>query len=628
MDPRLLNLYAQELIHVRDMAADFAARYPKIAGRLGLDSPEVQDPHIERLLEGFAFLTARTQLKLQEEYPEFTAQLLARVVPGAVCPVPAMGVVKLSLNLADPALKQGLEIPQGSRLLGQPGKAQQTPCTFTTAHALRLWPIELSQLAHGPCAVQGRGRSAISLRLSLTQTLSWGDLKGLDHLDFHVGGPSALAFSWVDRFSTQAVGVAIRTEGSSTWCLAPELTLEFPGFANHEALLPQWPTTFSGLRLLQEFMVCPERFLFIRLRGLAACLGRMGRAPVELAIVFHDRRADLDTVVAEDTLLLHCTPVVNLFSHRCDRVPLDDTQTAFHLIPNRTRPLDFEVHSVQEVNLHAPDGVTPVLPLYGSPQQSRQEGAVARYSVDRRLTVMSDRAQRDGHRSGHVGTESYLCLSRTASELLGQHPLANLEQGKSTLMRQALQLEVQALCSNRDLPMLMPVGVGNTDLHDTLGLPITQIRFLRGPSRPRPAPAQGRSAWQLIEHLTVHYAGLFEQAGQDHTTALAQLLSLMADPANASEQALLAAVLAVRVKAGVAQQIIQGRPAVVRGLRVHIELDEQALAGLGMTVFGRVLGAFLSRHVSLHSWVAITLLGRQSGQVLTLPPTVGQRPLC
>ena len=150
MDPRLLQFYIQELAHVRDTGAEFAARFPKVASRLAMDATEVQDPYVERLLDGFAFLTARVQLRLNEEFPRFTEQLLNCISPNFLAPVPAMGVVQLNPNHSDVALKKGISLSAGTVLQSQVAKGINTPCKFRVGHSLTLWPLVIQAIEHGP----------------------------------------------------------------------------------------------------------------------------------------------------------------------------------------------------------------------------------------------------------------------------------------------------------------------------------------------------------------------------------------------------------------------------------------------------------------------------------------------
>jgi len=183
MDPRLLDYYNSELLHVRETAAELANARPKIAGRLALDGAECSDPYVERLLEGFAFLAARVQLKIDSEFPTFTQHLLEMVFPGFLAPVPSMAVVRFEPDLAEAGLAQGVEVPRGSVLRARPSSlpGATTACEFRTAHGVKLWPIELAEakyLAYPPelpreLQLNQKLQAAIRLRLRATAGLNF-----------------------------------------------------------------------------------------------------------------------------------------------------------------------------------------------------------------------------------------------------------------------------------------------------------------------------------------------------------------------------------------------------------------------------------------------------------------------
>src|ERR1700692_260234 len=159
MDTRLLDAYERELLHVKEMGAEFAAEYPKIAAGLGL--PGLRDPFVERLLEGFAFLAARVQLKLDARHPEFTQQLMELVYPGLLSPVPAAAVAQIMPDLEEGSLKEGVLIPRGSSLKTPLGKGERTSCEFRTSQDVTLWPLTVTDAKYlsGTGAVSGQGLS-------------------------------------------------------------------------------------------------------------------------------------------------------------------------------------------------------------------------------------------------------------------------------------------------------------------------------------------------------------------------------------------------------------------------------------------------------------------------------------
>src|SRR5262250_905292 len=125
MDPRLLRHYNSELRFMREMGAEFAREFPKVAGRLGLEGFECADPYVERLLEGFSFLAARVQLKLEAQFPRFTEHLLEMVYPNYIAPWPSMGVVQLSPDATGGTPAEGLPVPRGTVLRSRLGRGEQ-----------------------------------------------------------------------------------------------------------------------------------------------------------------------------------------------------------------------------------------------------------------------------------------------------------------------------------------------------------------------------------------------------------------------------------------------------------------------------------------------------------------------
>ena len=142
MPDDLQYYYEQELAYLRQMGAQFKEKYPKAASRLMLEPAQCEDPHVERLLEAFAFLAARVHLKIDDEFPEITEALLGIVYPHLTRPVPSMSVVEFRLDLEQGKLSTGLPIPRDSVLRSRPGTS--VDCTFRTCYDTTLWPISVS----------------------------------------------------------------------------------------------------------------------------------------------------------------------------------------------------------------------------------------------------------------------------------------------------------------------------------------------------------------------------------------------------------------------------------------------------------------------------------------------------
>src|SRR4051812_33178610 len=143
MDPRLLRHYNVELQHLREMGAEFAQQFPKIAARLGMNGLEVTDPYVERLLEGVGFLAARVHLKLDAEFPRFTQALLETVYPHYLAPTPSMLVAQCTPDPNEPNLARGVTVPRGSTMQSILVGDDATACEFRVAQDVTLWPIEV-----------------------------------------------------------------------------------------------------------------------------------------------------------------------------------------------------------------------------------------------------------------------------------------------------------------------------------------------------------------------------------------------------------------------------------------------------------------------------------------------------
>ena len=205
MDPWLLRYYGRELQYVRELGAEFARDFPKIAGRLGLDTFECSDPYVERLLEGFAFLSARVHLRIDSEFPRFTQHLLEIVYPHYLAPTPSMAVVQMRPNLAEGTLAQGYRVPRGTALRSLLGRGEKTPCEYRTSQDLTLWPLELIHAEYtgyvgdiGDVRLPARARGAIRLKLRTTAGLTFADL-GLADLPLFIRGADELPMKKIGR---------------------------------------------------------------------------------------------------------------------------------------------------------------------------------------------------------------------------------------------------------------------------------------------------------------------------------------------------------------------------------------------------------------------------------------------
>lgn len=622
MNDTLLRYYERELQHLREMGGEFARDYPKVAGRLGLESHACADPFVERLLESFSFLAARVQLKIDAEFPRFTNHLLELVYPHYLAPTPAMAVVQLQPDMSEGNLARGFKVARDTALNSLLGKGDQTTCEFRTAHDVTLWPVELAQARYFGCSGQVGGvdlsrlgpvKAALRLRLRAGAGLMINELD-MDSLMLHLRGPEGLPGRILEQMLAQAVGILVQpVQDDNRWhALIDKSAIRAQGFDDDQALLPVGPRSFQGYRLLQEYFALPQRFQFVELGGLAAAIKRCETAEIDITVLFKTFAPALENAVSAAQLALHCTPAINLFPKRTDRVHLSDQQADYHVVPDRTRPMDYEIYQVS--------GVTG----YGSGAEAQQrfesfyrandlhthagQGG-AWYQVRRDTRVMSGQQRRQGPRSSYIGSEIFLTL---------------VDVHEAPYRTDLRQLGVDTLCTNRDLVLSMPVGAGKTDFTVESGAPVESVRCVAGPTAPLASFAQGETAWRLVSHLSLNYLSLLDQDAEQGATALRELLRLYCGIEDSPAHRQIDGLRSVTAQSIVRRLPLPGPITYGRGLQVCVTVDEGAFEGGSVFVFGAVLEQFFAKYVALNAFTETQIKSTTRGLIMQWPTRVGR----
>lgn len=621
MDPRFLRFYNNELQYMRDMGAEFAREYPKIAGRIGLDEFDCADPYVERLLEGFAFLAARLQLKIDKEYDRFTQHLFEIVFPHFLAPVPSMCVVRFHPDMNEGSLCDGFEMPRDTPLRGRVGRGEQTACEFRTRQKLTLWPIEIDSAqflaTRGDVASLGvrppeETRSGLRLRLRATGGFRFDEI-AIDELELYLHGTGELVATLMEQLHAACVGYFVRgsAEGENGVAFHSADRIEMPGLDREESVLPYGDRSFQGYRLLQEYFAFPERFNFVRFDGLAPVAGETGDEFLELIFAF-DRKADsLENALDADNFVLNCTPAVNLFPRHCDRIHLSDRDPELHVVPDRTRPMDFEVHAITSVRgfrtgVHEGEEFKP---FFWSHDRVAGRGHSAFYTQHRVPRKLSSRQERSGARSSYVGSELFLTL------VDGRH---------APYPESIKQVAVEALCTNRDLPLHMPVG-GDSDLSLLSSAPVKSVECLRGPTPPRPRFNSGDTNWRLVSHLNLNYLSLLNNTDGSGAASLREMLELYADLSDPAIRRQVEGVASLETETVIRRLPLAGPITAGRGIGIRLTLDERSFEGIGVFLIGRILAEFFARYASINSFTETRVVSTERGEIVRWPLKTGQR---
>lgn len=650
MNQEFLDLYNQELRLFMEHSREFAEEYPGIAERLGGLVGERMDPMVGGLLEGAAFLAARVQLKLKHEFPEFTNNLLEQFLPNYLAPTPSALLAGIVPPYSDPGLREGVRIPRGAYLdATYLERERRIACRYRLGRAVTLWPFEITAAEYIPTpgtlqalGLQTGPRALAGLRLTLTHRVmadpeqeptpaqaqknpaSWFAGCRTKELSVHLLGGEGDAVALYEQLFANCVGIHFRhldAFGDPVVTPGEGCGLEQIGFDEDEALLPADTRVFRGFELLRELFWFPRKFLGFRLTGLGGILPKLTAKTVELIFVFDEINARLSGAVRKEMFALYAAPAVNLFEKTADRIPVKSNQHEFHVVPDRSRPLDYEPHSILSVHAHYAGGreKQPVHPLYSSP-----EGASPLHGLhytQRRLPRRRSAAERrQGRASDYTGTEMFISLAEPA----GVNDAASVAE-----------LSVRALCSNRHLTEHLPTGVGGADfrLIDNVSL---DVSCLAGPTPPRePIVSQlrlrsetastGVVTWRLINLISLNQLGLVQRGAGRNGEALRELLSLFADLADSATERRIRGIKDVDSRPVVRRFPQRTGTGAARGLEITVLLDEKAFEGSGVFLLGAVLDRFFAEYAAMNHFTQTVIRTVERGEVMRFPPRAGAR---
>jgi len=603
-----LPYYMSELAFLREMGAEFAAKYPKVAGRLLLGSDECEDPHVERLLEGFAFLTARIRRKIDDEFPEITDAFFQVLYPHYQRPLPSMSIVQLQPGPDPASLLAGHEIPRGARLLSAPVAGLR--CSYQTTYPVTLWPItvESAEVRSDVADLPEAPRAAVALirlRLRCYQGVTFAQFPLSDpafHLRFYLDGPPAVVYPLYELLLNHARGVVARAaSGDQPRSSAIELTapaLRPVGFAPDEGMFPCPARCFPGYRLLQEYFALPEKFLFVDVVGWRLLAeANLGEA-VDL-LIFLDRVPPASIKLQPQSFRLGCTPIVNLFPVASEPIRLDQTQSEYRVVADVDYQWAHEVYSIDEVTSAGTylEHVVEYEPFYSLRHSTAGADPSAYWYARRRVSESAA----DG------GTDVY--ISFVNSDFRPSIPATEA-------------VSVRATCTNRDLPARLAFGGNQGDFelqaHGVVG---RIARCLRKPTRTL-HPRTGRGAqWRLISHLALNHLSLAE-SGRG-VEALREILRLydLADDAVSRQQ--------INGICGVSSRPVAGRvgPVACQGTQITVEFDEGQYIGSSVFLLASVLERFFGMYAAVNSFSQLVAVTRRGGLLKRWPPRAGDRTL-
>lgn len=607
MSDELLPYYNRELTYIRRLAAEFANAHPKIAGRLRLTPETIEDPHVSRLIEAFAYLNARLRHKLDDDFPELSDALLGILYPHYTAPIPSMAIVQFT---GQPDQTTHYTVPAGTELESEPVGGET--CRFRTCYPATLWPIviESASLAGRPFVAPANPQAARAgavacLRLTLrciAADMTFTQL-ALDKLRVFLRGQPQEAFPLYELIFNNTVSMALAdlSSDASPVLLGPE-AIRPVGFAKDEGIIPYPARSFAGYRTLTEYFAFPDKFLFLDLTQLSnkVLLGAGNR--LEVFIYLNRTMIELERTVSRESFALGCAPIVNLFALWAEPIQLTRNVSEYRVVAEARRPGTTEVYSLDEVKATAHDGhELHFEPFYSTKHASEREGRRAFWLASRRAAGGAD-----------PGTEVYLSL-------------LDLDFNPSQPADTVVSTYVTAL--NRELPSTLPVGGGHPYLFLVEGAaPVSSVACIVPPSATLRPPLRQRGRWRLISHLALNHLSLSDDS--EGADALRDILKLYDFRDSEETRRVIDSIVSVKSRPTVGRAPSRNANAVCRGTEVRIEFDAERFSGSGLFLLAAVLERFLARYATINTFTRlVAAIKGRPGELRRWPPRAGEREL-
>lgn len=608
MKAGFLSLYNDELDQLRIKAQRFAERHPKVAGRLRMSPNTVDDPHVERLLQGVAFAAARIRQRIDDSFPELTDTLLETLYPHYLAPLPSTAIMQFA-----PARDQDdrREIPRGTQIESEPVEGEI--CRFRTTQDVELWPVEITAAEltgtplKAPPQPQWPAQSVLRLSLKTTkQGLSFHDL-GMDRLRVFLRASWTQALALNELIHNQLLGIAFGDHPEDRRAIFREASDIRPvGFSDAQALIPRSSRSFKGYLLMSEFFGFAEKFLFFDIHGLSAKTLVEARGDGERLDIFFYLKTwlpELAPHINAQSFALGCSPTINLFERKAEPIRFDSTRTDYAIVPDARRFQHQEVYSVDRVMLTGRDAKPFEAPaFFGGHQKIGPATESNIFWQFRRV------AREDEHRSDHA------CLSIFDAELK-----------PSAVPNHVAVLDVT--CFNRDLPAKLTFGAGRPLMQCAASQAgEIAVQCITPPQKALRPVTREAGHWRLLSHLSLNHLSLSggDGAGPQQTAESLRSILRLYDLRQVPEtRKMIDAIQSVWSEPATARL---GDGAIARGLQVNITFSHRQIDAPTGFFFAGMLERFFGLYCSINSFTMLTaLMDDRQEPIFTGRPVAGER---
>ncbi len=581
-DDEALRYFFDELTYLRTEGAEFAKTHDKVAARLDLSGEVSTDPHVERLIESFAFLTGRIQRNLDAEFPQLTSALLSVLAPQLTQPVPPMGIARFAVDPVRLKVPTGYVVEKDTPLIAR--SVDGLPCRFRTCYPVHLWPLEVEDAAMEPAREHGLDEPGVSMVLRLRIRCLAGKMSelALDRLRFFIDGPAPLASAIYDAVFTGVRAVQLRpvpADGDPAPPVRlPRGSIRTVGFRVDDEVIPAPSNAHPAYRLIQEYFHFPEKFRFFELRNFDR---RPPGDVVEILLLID--RASSRLSACRENFVLGCTPVVNLFRKTSEPIRIDHQRLEYRLVADARRERTTEIHSIESVSTvsNPAEKASQYQPFY-SARHSWEGSQRQAYWIARRMPTGREELP------GADLWLSFLNLDFSAAKLTDEVVYAH------------------TLCTNRRLALELK---DRAELQIEVPAPTHSISCIVRPTPPALPAMGGNTVWRLISNLSLNRLSL--EASAAGVDSLREILRIYALNDSPSVRRQTDGIRDIAVRRVIRRFGPPSRASFRTGSEITLLIDPGMYAGSSPIMLASVLRHFLAMHTSLNSFVQV--LARRTG---------------
>ncbi|SFC95796.1 type VI secretion system baseplate subunit TssF [Pseudoalteromonas denitrificans] len=319
----------------------FAKSYPEHAGMLNLDSLKDRDPHIERLLEGVAYLTAHVQQRLDNAIPEVAQQILRQLCPLLLNYYPSTSVLQFTPKVA---MQSSQEISKGMQVSNEKLHGKNM-CHFQTTQNIKVNPFSVSHVTYKDT------QQGAQVRVGLKWVCS-GEKHAYDlsNLSFYLCGDTPLTSTLFHLLTNTNQAIELEFKAPQTELIKVLPVNSCQGLYHDEngAILPNAKQSHPSYAMLLDYFNAKDRFCFVNVTGMQNITFDENCDGFEL--VFKSNiKLPLGNQLSAQNMLINCVPAVNLFSHSAEPINLDNKQSEYLVIADNDHQESIYTYSVESV---------------------------------------------------------------------------------------------------------------------------------------------------------------------------------------------------------------------------------------------------------------------------------------